>query len=173
MNLLLATKAIITVRLVDFHTKNPLTDSRYPLVHIQKYGFSNNIQILASAGINWFEIDPVNMPGIYDLHITEMDTNTLGTLIVSVIDPTLSLGDSGIGSDTFTDTHNIVPSTINTIGYDTNLIRQMNTNKYVIDPNTFTYNVYDDAGVNIIKSFLMLDQNAQPNVTAPFSRIPK
>lgn len=72
------------VMLVHVETGDPVTGVAFtdPTVYIQKQDGTSVVKILTN--LNWFEIDPVNMPGVYDILLTTNDTDTIGYLKYTV-----------------------------------------------------------------------------------------
>lgn len=68
----------VPVRLVNAQTGAGSTGVTFsqPVVYIQKQAGSSALKSL--GGLDWFELDATNMPGVYDLLLSTTDTNTVG-----------------------------------------------------------------------------------------------
>jgi hypothetical protein len=159
--LLISTATKITINLVDINN-TPLIGVTAPSIYLQKY--NGQVYNVVATGLNWNEVSSSHMPGVYELSLSTFDVDTLGSFKVSIKDN---------NSKYFFEVFSIVSATLETISPDLILVRRLTSNKTVVDINTFTLNIYDDSGINIIKTFKLYDQTQQPTVESIFSRVPQ
>lgn len=123
---------------------------------------NQNGAITLVNGTNWFEISAANMPGVYDLKITP---SSLGFLTI------------GVSQTPYTDMNfyvfKVVPCTQSETAVKIESHRPLVTNKFTFDRDGFSFNYYDDNGVNktLVKKTLDTTGNLSKNVyqTAFFS----
>ena len=159
--LLISTATKITINLVDINN-TPLIGVTAPSIYLQKY--NGQVYNVVATSLDWNEVSSAYMPGVYELSLASTDVDTLGSLKVSVKD---------VSSRYFFEVFSVVSATLETISPDLVLVRRMTTNKTVVDANTFTLNIYDDSGINIIKTFKLYDQTQQLTFESIFSRVPQ
>jgi hypothetical protein len=86
--------------------------------YIQKQAGNSTQKVLTSG--DWFEIDPVNFPGVYDLLLSPADTDTVGFLKYSVIaaGSNMYVGFVGINRNTAGDVVDLLGVPLKTIARD-------------------------------------------------------
>ena len=98
----------------------PITGQAFSGVtcYLQKQGGPSVLKVLTSA--DWYEIDPINFPGVYDLVLSPTDTNTVGFLKYSVIatGALMYVGFIGINRNTAGDVVDLLGTPIKTIARD-------------------------------------------------------
>jgi hypothetical protein len=161
--IILGNSAYIPVRLLSSTTFTPITGISAPTVFIHKYGSNTTISKSITNGTNWKEVDATNFPGVYDLLLSESDTDTLGILKVSVKFST---------TDFFIGTYNIVGSNSYVFANDMKLLRKMSMNRTKIDTTTNTFTLYDDDRSTPIIQYSLLDDTQTPTVASIFERVP-
>jgi hypothetical protein len=164
----------IPVRLLELTTSNGKTGVTSPVVSLNKQGTVGVAPSVTNKSItngsNWYEVDAVNMPGVYVLDLTVTDTNTVGNLVISVKD---------VASDCFVGTYAVVDTTVSELNA-TNValeatidtVRKMATNRTKIDTNQNKFIVFDDDGVAIFKTFNLYDATHNASSNNIYERTP-
>lgn len=96
--------------------------------------------------VNWIEIDSTNMPGVYDLILTQTDTNTLGKLLIAVD-----------GYDFLCD---VVLATMSNVYSLVNINRKLISNKTITDTSLYTTSIYEDDNSTINTTFNLSVNNS-------------
>jgi hypothetical protein len=169
-----STAVRVPVRLLETTSSNGKTGVTSPVVSLNKQGAPGGSPVVVNksitSGANWFEVDAVNMPGVYMLDLTTTDANTLGNLIISVKDA---------ASDYFLGTYAVVDTTtselnasITQLDADIALVRKIATNRTKIDVNAQQFLVYDDDGATVIKRFNLFDSTHNASTSNIYERSP-
>ncbi len=154
----------VPVMLISSSTKEGLSGIQYSdaglSVHVHKQGAVSTYQKSLTAS-NWVEIDNVNFPGVYDLELSQTDTDTSGWLKVSV-KQTGSFFYTGVypvSDQIVTDNYNIL-----------NFLSKALYNKSEVVNDSFI--LYDDNGTTKILEQDLYDDQNQSTSSNIYKRVP-
>lgn len=114
-------------------------------------------------GVNWFEIDSTNIPGLYHIVLTAASIDFAGPAQVA-IQPSAA---AFIGE--------LVSTYVETIGADAEIGRKIATGKWQIHSSGGDANrlvLYDEDGTTPLYKFDLADVSGLPTFTSPFRRTP-
>lgn len=121
------------------------------------------VGVTLTAGVNWFEIDATNIPGLYHIALTAGNLNVTGPIQVAITpDAAAFLGV-------------IVSSFAETVGVDAALARKVAAGRWKVHttgPDADRLVLYDDDGVTVLYKFNLFNIAGNQSSTNPYERVP-
>lgn len=135
-------------------------------------GDGTTATITLSNGVNWFEIDNTQAPGLYHVLVSGANLGVLGPTQLSV-QPAATAFVGTIGTflvESFAAEVDAVSSSQTAIQTAVTIVRKIQANRWKVVSNQLV--VYDDNGTTPLYTFNLLDDTGAPTMTRIFERVP-